>query len=324
MSTRAHYHPRGIDIDLAEELPDWLYNELASLRGQIDPPPAPPVLTCIGNGAPMYVYRHESGRYFARHYPGDNPDGHRHAIKGMSDEHRRQAEYTRRGAVDHGWDAQLEKSTGNSTRLDVAVFGTINTGFEIQRSQLSRAKAKSRAEKSFNAGWPTAWITDQIRLPDWVDHVPSARFQTRHAWSESMPPRNTAKIVISHFDRERDNTRPSGWRYNRTPRYVLLDELAHLMPAGEIIPVTIGSASRKFVVLAAKDASDVIDSCTYSGASLWRPDAATPRRKEAAQYISRGCHQGPQLVCDVCGLGISPAFGISTHFDCRSTEGITL
>jgi hypothetical protein len=287
MSTRAHYHPRGIDIDLAD-LPRWLYAEIASLHGQIPPPPAPPVLTCLGNREPMYVWCHASGRYFARHYPGGNPDQHRHLIATMSDEHRRQAEYSQRAAADHGLAAVVEKSTGNGTRLDVAISGHADTGFEIQRSALSRASAKARATKSFGAGWVTAWITDRKDLPDWVDHVPTARLTVRgDEWSRGIPAPNTARVIVSDFTRERDRDKKSCWRYVRTPRTVLLDELAYLMPAGEVIPVAIGTTG--LVVLADKRAGDVIDSCTYPGASVWRPTSDTPRQQESAQTFSRGC-----------------------------------
>lgn len=219
MSTRAHYHLRGIDIDLAD-LPRGIYDEIVSLHGRIDPPPAAPVLTCLGNLEPMYVYRHETGRYFARHYPGGNPDKHGHRIATMSDEHRRQAEYTQRAASENGLDAGLERSTGNGTRLDVAVFGTHNIGFEIQRSGLSRAKAKSRATKSLAAGFPTAWVTDRERDPDWADHVPTARLTTRGGWDEAVLPRNSAWVSIGEYHAERDRSRKSGYRYFRQPRAV--------------------------------------------------------------------------------------------------------
>lgn len=284
MSTRAHYHPRGIDIDLAD-LSRELYSEIVSLHGQTDR--AAPALTCLGNGEPMYVYRHHTGRYFARHYPGGNPDGHEHRIATMSDEHRRQAEYTQRAASESGFEATLEKSTGNGTRLDVAVFGAHNIGFEIQRSGLSRAKAKSRAVKSFAAGFPTAWVTDQQIEPDWANHVPTARLVTRGGWDESIPPRNTAWVMIGDYRPERDSTRKSGWAYLRTPKRVLLDELAYLMPAGEIVPVAVGTVGK--VDLAYASATEVIDSCTYRGASLWRPSAKTPRKQEAAQRYSVPC-----------------------------------
>ena len=288
MSTRAFYHLREMLVDLAD-LPTDLYNEIASLHGHIDPPPAPPVLTCEGNGDPMYVYRHQLGRYFARHYKGGNPDGHSHRIATMSDGHRRLAEYSERAGVDSPavTHTKIEHSTGNGTRLDLALFGENPVGFEIQRSSLSRAAAKARTAKSFDAGWPTAWVTDREKDPDWADHVPTARLTLRGVWDEGMPARNTAKVIISDLSRERDRSSRYGWRYKRRPRTVLLDELAYLMPAGEIIPVAIGT--KGFTVLAYENAKEVIDSCTYPGASQWRPTPDTPRRKETAQRFSREC-----------------------------------
>ncbi|WP_156685601.1 hypothetical protein [Mycobacterium sp. Marseille-P9652] len=288
MTTLVRYNPRGIDIDLAE-LPAGLYNEIVSLHGHIDPPPAPAVLTCLGNGEPMYVYRHHTGRFYARHYPGGNSDGHCHRITTMSDEHRRQAEYTCRAAAEAGLPAVLEKSTGNGTRLDVAVSGLHDVGFEVQRSQLSRARAKVRAMKSFEAGWPTAWVSDTERDPDWADHVPTARLTVR-GW-DVMPPANSARVIIGKLIRERDGSRPSGWWYRREPTAVLLDELAVLMPAGEIVAVATGAKGQ--VSLAYKEAIEVIDSCAGPGASLWKPDGSTPRQREIVQAVTRECTAHP-------------------------------
>lgn len=277
-----------MNIDLAD-LPRWLYEEIASLHGHIDPPPAPPVLTCVGNGEPMYIYRHESGRFFARHYAGGNSDGHKHPVRTMSVGHRRQAEYCQRAGIEGGAsDAILEMSTGNGTRLDLALYGEVNIGFEIQRSLLSRALAKLRTLRSFDAGWPTAWITDRARDPDWVDHVPSARLVVRDGWEDALPPRNTAEAIISKFLATRDRSRRTGWRPRRIPRKIVLDELPCLMLVGDIVPVANYAGN---VVLTDKASRDVIDLCMgYPAASQWRPTAATPRRREAPQWYSRACH----------------------------------
>ena len=317
MSTMTRYHPRGIDVDLAD-LPHWLYVEIASLHGQLDKS-GPPILTCLGNGEPMYVWRHESGRFFARHFPGGAGNKHSHAISAMSDEHRRIAEYSERAAEDAGLSAQLEYSTGKGTRLDVAVFGEVNTGIEVQRSSLSRVLAKSRTSKSFSAGFVTAWISDSQRTPDWAHHVPTAFMTTRGGWSERLPDRNTANVSIGEFTRERDGRR---WRYQRRPLVVTLDELTQLIPAGEIVPVAVGTKGA--VSLALKGAREVIDSCTYPGASVWHPSSSTPRTREAAQRFSKPCsrHESPAK-CEVCGLPINPVFQTSQHFDCarkRATE----
>jgi hypothetical protein len=285
VSTLAYYHPRGLPFNFAD-MPLDLYNEAATWRGRIKRGDAP-VFTCLQTGEPMYVCRNDVGRYFMRHFPGSGHGGH--AMSTMSDEHRRQAEYTRRAAAENSLDSQLEVSTGNGTRLDVAVYGDTNTGFEIQRSMLSRAKAKSRALQSFEAGWPTAWISDSETDPDWSDHVPTARLTVR-GW-DALPPPNTVHVVIGEYVADRDRSRPTGWRYRREPKAVLLDELAYLMPAGEIVPVAVGTEGR--VDLAFKTAVEVIDSCTYPGAARWNPTDVTPRHKETAQYYTKACsHPG--------------------------------
>lgn len=288
MTTRAFYHRRNIEIDIAD-LPTWLYEELASLHGQCDP--TDPVLRCLGNKEPMYVWRHQSGRYFVRHYPGGTGEKHYHgALATMSDEHRRQAEYSRRAAENSGYSAQLEVSTGGHTRVDVGVFSESgNIGLEIQRSALTIPQAQSRARKSFTAGWTTAWISDRENDPAWMDRVPSARLTTRGGWDEQVLPPNTANVVITTFHRKRDRSKRLGWRYEREPKTVLLDELAYLMPAGEIIPVVVGT--RGHVVLAEKAAAEVIDSCTFPGASKWNPSRESNEVfKEAPQSYSRDCH----------------------------------
>jgi hypothetical protein len=254
-------------------------------------------------------------RYFAKHYPGTKC-GRRHSVHTMSDQHRRQAEYTARAAADHGLDAEVEKPTGAGTRVDVAVIGDSQVGFEIQRSTLSRANAKSRAVKSFNAGWPTAWVHDTERDPDWAGHVPTARLTVRSGWAEEMPPRNTANVIIRRFWRERDTDSKTGWRIEHGPTTVVLDELSYLMPAGEIVPVSVGSP--RIVLLAHKGATDIIDSCTYPGASQWQPSTDTPRSREEAQTVTRPCAQHPvfgedsapavidgEIACCTCGLGIA-------------------
>jgi hypothetical protein len=297
MSTGFHYHPRRIDVDLGDDLSIQLYNEIISWHGQIAHPPAASTLSCLDNGEPMYLVHNHHGRFFARHYDGGNPERHRHIIASkMSDEHRRQCEYVHRSATSQGLKAEYEKSTGNNTRLDVAVFGNQNTGLEIQRSGLSRAKAKRRAKLSFDAGWPTAWISDQQRDPDWADHVPTARLTVR-GW-ESIPPPNTVPVIIGDYTRERDRERRTGWRYVRTPKELLLDELAFLMPAGAIVPVSIGTEGR--VDLAYAGARDVIDSCTYPDASLWQPTFDTPRHKEAPQRMRRKCRNRHAVIDQCC------------------------
>jgi hypothetical protein len=285
MSTCAYYLPRQIDVDLSN-LDEALFREIISLKGHIHRDTDPPVLLCRVNWTSLYIVKNHYERYFARHFPGDNPNDHKHPVNLMSTEHRTKAEYAARAAQAAGLEASLEFSTGGGTRLDVAITSPQGqAGFEIQRSDLSRAKAKARAFNSFNAGWKTMWVHDQIHAPDWAGHVPTARLTTRGGWSEKLPPPNTAKVIIQEFYRERDGLR---WRYQRRPTEVLFDELAVLGPSGEIETVTVGKHG--LVMLARHGAAEIIDSCTYPGASRWVPTKETPRNDRPRQRISRPCH----------------------------------
>lgn len=132
-------------------------------------------------------------------------------------------------------------------------------------------------------------MSDSERDPAWLDRVPTARLVSRGGWDTALPDPNTAYVSISTFRRERDRSARSGWRYSREPRAVLLDDLAQLMPAGEIVPVTVGTKGH--VVLADHAAVDVIDSCTYPGASQWNPGESVDRAtRETVQRYSRDCH----------------------------------
>ena len=291
MATRAFYHPRQLIVDLGSTLEPWLYNEIAGWHGYTDK--ENPVLTCLGNNEPMTVWKNHLGRYFVRHFPHGNPDGHVHPVLSkMSDEHLRMCEYSLRAGIAAGHRADLEVSTGNGTRVDVCVYGPNgNVGLEIQRSHLTTPQATRRAGLSFEAGLPTGWISDRETDPQWADYVPTARLETRGGWDERVLAPNTAWVIIADYERERDASRPTGWGYRRTPRLVLMDDLAALMPAGEIVPAAVGT--RGHVDLVFKSAVPIIESCTYPGATEWNPvrKPVVPQ-KEAVQRYSIDCHHG--------------------------------
>ena len=230
------------------------------------------------------------GRYFVRHFPGGAHGDHTVALGAMSDEHRNQTEYCQRAADRAGLQTMLEHSTGAGTRLDLAIVGdTGRAGMEIQRSYLSRAAAKSRSRKSYNAGWPNAWISDTMQDPDWADHVPTARLTVRGLtpeldWS-SIPRPHAAKVAISTFKRVREGAH---WSFLREPSAIHLDELPVLMAAGEIMPV--GYGSKGFVVLADR-ASVILAEELNPGSAAWDPKQSDDfkRRKEMFQTISRQC-----------------------------------
>lgn len=289
MATKAFYHPRELTIDLGARLPLWLYNEIAAFHGYKDKDK--PVLTCLGNNEPMYVWKNDRGRYFVRHFPDGNSDGHVHPVLSrISDEHLRISEYGMRASIAAGHRADLEVSTGKGTRLDVGIIGShCNVGLEVQRSALTTPAATRRAGLSFQGGFKTAWISDIEPEPGWADWVPTARLETRGGWDERVLDANTAWVIIGDYEMVRDSSRPKGWSYRRQPKLVLLDELAALMPAGDIVPAAVGTKGR--VDLVFKAATEVIESCTYPGATVWDPvKKPVMPQKETGQQYSRDCH----------------------------------
>jgi len=307
MATKAFYHPRGLTIDLGARLELWLYNEIAAFHSHRDK--NDPVLTCLGNNEPMYVWKNHLGRYFVRHFPHGNPDGHVHPVLSrISDEHLRISEYGMRAGVAAGHRAELEVSTGKGTRLDVGIIGShCNVGLEIQRSHLTAPAATRRAGLSFEGGFTTAWISDIEPEPGWADWVPTARLETRGGWNERVLEPNTAWVIIGDYEMVRDSSRRLGWSYRREPKLVLLDELAALMPAGDIVAAAVGTKGR--VDLVFKAATKVIESCTYDGATFWDPvkKPVTPQ-KETGQRYSRDCHHkdSPSQLSPVNATAVAP------------------
>jgi hypothetical protein len=69
------------------------------------------------------------------------------------------------------------------------------------------------------------------------------------------------------------------------------------MPSRQIIPLSIGTQG--LVVLAEKNSAEIIDSCTYPGASRWNPRQSTEKSvKETIHTKSRSCHHSPEEVSE--------------------------
>lgn len=269
MTSEAFYHLRG-GIRIGKD--DWL--ESSELRAELIDIHANglsskdvPAFTCVRNNEPLAIYQPVNGRYFLRHYPGSACRCDRESTPGPSTEHRRQAEYAARAAEAGGFVAELEKSTGNGTRLDVGITGVETIGIEIQRSYLSTRDAKARATKSYRAGWPTAWVHDGETPVEWDGHVPTVVFQSRTtAWTERMPPTGSAKVLISKFRPERSGLK---WRPKRVPYELSFDDVCVLMPLGEIVPVKYGPTGT--VLLTMKSDVDAIESCNDGLVTDWVP-----------------------------------------------------
>jgi hypothetical protein len=193
----------------------------------------------------------------------------------MTAEHKNQTEYIRRAAQSAGLKTQGELSTGKNTRLDLAVYGEHNTGFEVQWSALSNGMVQSRATRSFDAGWPTAWITTGQPSPSWTKLVPSVRISDIE-WSEALPAEGTVSATITEFYTEVFRRVTLKDRDTAIP----LDEFVVRVVSGDIIAVT-GPDGPTFT-----DAS-ALGMLTEFGHKIWTPDY-TPKKRNANRI--RDCH----------------------------------
>jgi hypothetical protein len=201
MSRLARYHPDGRILDLTA-LAAGDYQLLASLAGQIGR--GDNILECLTPGGDpwLLVYRHGTGVYYARHFPGGAHTGHHRLIR-KSDEHLRAQEYSERG---YAQPAAQEVTTNNHTRLDVATLDApVMTALEVQLSPATIASVKARTTRSTHAtaftgrharpvpgGVTPVWLAANDRKTAWLYHVPT--LTTTAGW-DAVPPRNTVGAI---------------------------------------------------------------------------------------------------------------------------------
>lgn len=228
-------HADGRRIDLADTISAEVYEELERTRS----PRAHPVLFCGGCNGGIYI-RHGSVRkdelFGAHHDRGECRETLEIRKTGMSDEHKRMAEYHVAAAVAEGLDADMEVITTGRTRVDVVVDNRI--GFEVQRSQLSAAAAADRTGRSMAAGLESvAWVAE-ITKPSWLGRVPGYQWLNRgRDIASGMPsPRSVQSRGVITFRADR-----AGWRDEWVPVVepltILIDDAVTRMAAGNIRPV---------------------------------------------------------------------------------------
>lgn len=282
MSSTAYFVPRQIEINTAQLDEDpGLYEEIVSYHYKSTR--EDPAFRCLepeGMNLPMKLVcrRDEDGRpaYHLAHFADDNAGNHKHdTFSKMSVEHKRQTEYVERAAQSAGLETQREYSTGKGTRLDLAVFGKRNIGFEIQKAALSAdgkdGAATSRTAKSFDAGWQAVWIT--TKAPAWLRVVPSVRISCGN-WSEELPAPGTVWAIVHKFHTE------TSWQWNQSTM-LRLDDLIPLIASADIIPV----ATADGVMLTHAADLDMIKE--FDGCGVWTPEYK-PKAKSASR--TRRCH----------------------------------
>lgn len=211
------------------------------------------VLQCLETGGDraMHIRWVEArGRYYFAHFSGGAHGSHE--VVPESDAHKRMKDYTARAATDAGYTATQEFRIPRG-RLDVAVTGgLVDVGIESQLSEKTSRYFKARTTVYRNAGYLTAWFSDQRSVPPYLAEVPAFGSNPLR-WDEYLPPPRTAAALgltaveavkcdaaIGAFDRCPDGKRRACGKYHpkRSPWLGLyVDDVAARLPAGEIVPL---------------------------------------------------------------------------------------
>jgi hypothetical protein len=249
MATDVRYEPEGRDLDLAH-LPPCDYELVTGLYGTIKR--GDRVLTCLvtGGDTEMYVKRSKNGTLFGSHFPGA---GHGvHPINPETIEHRRQKDYWARAAEACGLDAATEVRIPGGV-LDVAITGgAIATDVEVQRIEVKTATVARRTRVYSRAGFLPVWFNDRGTRPLWLRTVPALGCTPR-PWDAEMPkPRSVGATGLGVLRVVRCQVSEFGGRCPETRRKLCgqrhplveagkpgltIDDLAGLIPAGEIVPL---------------------------------------------------------------------------------------
>lgn len=199
-------HSDGRNTDLSRGVDPATYAELENARYSR----SNPALWCGTCGGSIYI-RHGSRRkdeLFGAHHDAGSCEA-RLVISpaGMSDEHKRQAEYHALAAEHAGHRAQLEVSTTGRTRVDVVINGSV--GIEVQWSALTRAAARDRTARSISAGLRSVtWFTARTEDPLWSGHVPGYRTTARpDLWKHLPEPRSAYSAGLRIIEAVRCGTR---------------------------------------------------------------------------------------------------------------------
>lgn len=196
---------------------------------------------------PKLYLQERNGVVVAAHWPKSGL--HDTYSYGVSDEHKRQADYICRAAEAAGYRTQKEYSLPTKIRLDAAIFnGAAITGVEVQRSAISIPAILGRTTKAHNAGVVQVWYDETEGNAKWMHRVPSVGMN-RWPWNETPPPRAVAATGLRMVRAVRCHEIRNGTCPNR--RYgcrqfhpvhepltgLFVDDVAEQIPGGLLIPM---------------------------------------------------------------------------------------
>jgi hypothetical protein len=255
MTTLVRYTPENRVLDLSSLLLSD-YQLITRLHGTIKD--GQDTLVCLRppGGAMHVVCR--GGKYFAAHFAGGAHGPHTITLE--TDEHRRQKDYWVQAAESAGLHAETEValSTGERGTMDVVITGSrVDTDIECQRKKPApghrdHQSVPQRTAKYCRAGLLPIWFNGRgISIPMWLAKVPALGC-SYNRWETAMPrPRSALATGFGDFGEFRciagfggrcPDTGGHACR-NIHPRVIAGraglpgEEVAALVPAGEIVPV---------------------------------------------------------------------------------------
>ncbi|HEY3952741.1 MAG TPA: hypothetical protein VGM53_05150 [Streptosporangiaceae bacterium] len=251
---RVIYVPENREIDLSGVLSSDLFHWLEELQGhchRVDP-----ILRCRRCDGALYMRHGRNSPHVLKaiHFSQSDCHDYQFTYAGMSPEHHHEAEYYARAAEDAGYHAALEVATTGRTIVDVVIDGPVRTGVEVQLAPLKVTAARRRTKSTMLAGITVAWSANSPEPPLWYDQVPSFR-PTLRMWQNVPPPRSVGiagpvkitavRCEVGNFQKCPDGHRKPCHRYHPQSEPwlgLLADDVATLIPAGEMIPLQLRNA----------------------------------------------------------------------------------
>jgi hypothetical protein len=200
---------------------------------------------------PGLYLRQDGGLVIAAHYPHAGLRGSHEIVHGISDEHRRQVDYVQRAGECAGFEVKREVALATRVRSDAVIYGShVQMGVEVQRSGLTVTAAKARTTKARHAGIEPVWFSDSRSNPRWFGHVPGVVMNPDVPW-DRLPGQRSVTVVsgvrvlvpklcqdIRNGQCPRRRYGCSAWHPDHEPRLdTFVDDLAELVPAGELVPI---------------------------------------------------------------------------------------
>lgn len=247
-----------------------------------------------------------------------------HVLVGMSDQHRWQQDYYSRAAQDAGHEVHQEYITATGVRVDVLMRGAVDVGIEVQHSDLSVPKVRNRNRKAVAAGITSIWSADRANPPFAfkVPHVETNQLPhgniPRGRWTVTTGPRTLRSVTCSARNSDLLSRcvkpRARNWCGEAHPVWepkfgVVVDDIAELAPAGELVALDTDTRQGTILVEAAdrdrylSDFASVTEQTSQpdspGGPCGYRPDLKASRDSVLGRLLRAGLSEA-HIVDHLC------------------------